>query len=278
MPKPSQDSHYWALPIQGITRAQEELATQKVRVRYFFYDKYSPTSFPKVCGELLQTPLDGILMAPVLPKPFEAFLKEIPEGTPYVFFDSFISDARPLTSIGQDSFQSGVLSAHLMKILVQDGGAVIAFRVQPADYHIEERINGFLSACRQGRMKVHVFDTDGNRGGEARRRSFRKALDQVPDLRGIFVTNATTNQIAALVKAEGLAGKVHVIGYDPIEENVRWMRDGVIDFLISQQSERQGYEGIRALYRHVVLKMPVPAKIMTQLDIVTRENADYYRS
>ncbi len=278
MPKPSQDSHYWALPIQGINRAQEELATQKVRVRFFFFDKYAAGSFAKVSAELLRTPLDGILMAPVLPKPFEAFLKEVPDRTPYVFFDSFISEARPLTSIGQDSFQSGVLSAHLMRILIQDAGDVIAFRVQPADFHIEERINGFLHACRRGRMKVHVFDTDGTRVGETMPRSICKAIGKVPDLRGIFVTNATTNQIAALVKAEGLAGKVHVIGYDPIEENVRWMREGVIDFLISQQSERQGYEGVQALYRHVVLKMPVPGKVMTQLDIVTRENADYYRS
>ena len=278
MPKPSQDSRYWALPIQGINRAQEELATQKVKVRFFFYDKHSAGSFAKVCAELLRTPLDGILMAPVLPKPFEAFLKKVPEGTPYVFFDSFISEARPLTSIGQDPFQSGVLSAHLMRILVQDSGDVIAFRVRPADDHIEERINGFLQACRRGRMKAHVFDLDGNRGGDARRRAFRKAIGRVPRLRGIFVTNATTNQIAALVKAEGLAGKVHVIGYDPIEENVRWMREGIIDFLISQQSGRQGYEGIQALYRHVVLKMPVPGKVRTQLDIVTRENADDYRS
>ncbi len=279
MPKPSQDSHYWALPIQGITRAQEELATQKVRVRYFFFDKYAERSFPKVCTELLQTPLDGILMAPVLPRAFEEFIKEIPDTLPYVFFDSFISEAKPLASIGQDSFQSGVLSARLMQILVHDAGDVIAFRVLPRDYHIEERINGFLSYCHQAcRVNALVSDIDGNRGGETLRRAFDKAVARTSDLRGIFVTNATTNHVAALVRARRLEGKVHVIGYDPIEENVRFMREGVIDFLISQQSERQGYEGIRTLYRHVVLKMPVESKIMTQLDIVTRENVDYYRS
>jgi LacI family transcriptional regulator len=278
MPKPSQDSHYWALPIQGIARAQEELATQNVRVRYFYFDKYSAGSFPKVCAEVLQTPLDGILMAPVLPKAFEAFIGEIPDTVPYVFFDSFVSNAKPLVSIGQDSFQSGVLSARLMRILVPRGAGIAVLRVLPEDYHIDERLNGFLTYSRQNGLITRVFDVDGNRTGEARRRAFQKVLAQTPDVQGVFVTNATTNQIAANIKSQGLAGRVHVIGYDPIEENVRLLREGVIDFLISQQSERQGYEGIRALYRHVVLKMPVESKIMTQIDIVTRENVDYYKS
>ena len=49
----------------------------------------------------------------------------------------------------------------------------------------------------------------------------------------------------------------------------------MIDFLISQQPERQGYEGIIALFRHVVLKEPVLPKVMMQIDIVTSENVDY---
>jgi LacI family transcriptional regulator len=279
MPKPSQDSHYWALPIQGITRAQEELATHKVRVRFFFFDKYSAGSFAKVGREVLQAPLDGILMAPVLPRAFEEFIRDIPDDQPYVFFDSFVSQAKPLTSIGQDAFQSGVLSARLMQILVQNEGGVAVFRALPADYHIDERLNGFVTYCRQNsHVETRVFEIDGNRRGETGRRALQKCLDQTPGLRGVFVTNASTNQVAAHIESQGLRNKVHIIGYDPIEENVRLMRQGVIDFLISQQSERQGYEGIRALYRHVVLKMPVESKIMMQLDIVTRENMDYYTS
>jgi LacI family transcriptional regulator len=279
MPKPAQDSRYWELPIQGINRAQEELASHRVRVRFRFFDKYSPGSFPQAAAGLLEAPLDGLLMAPVLPGPFEALVKKLPPGLPYVFFDSFLSRAKPLASIGQDSFQSGVLSARLMQILVRDAGGVAAFRVLPRDYHIDGRLEGFVTfARRNSGMKVRVFDVESVPSGEARCRAFRTAFDQVPDLRGAFVTNATTNRVAACVKSLGLRDRVHVIGYDPVEANVKLMREGVIDFLISQQSERQGYEGIQALYRNVVLRLPVESRIMTQLDIVTRENVDYYRS
>jgi LacI family transcriptional regulator len=97
-------------------------------------------------------------------------------------------------------------------------------------------------------------------------------------LKGIFVTNAITHQIARYIKAHAPEKGIHVIGYDLIEENVRYLKEGWIDFLISQQSERQGYEGIYTLYRHVVLKEAVEKNVMMPLDIVTAENIDYYNS
>lgn len=81
-----------------------------------------------------------------------------------------------------------------------------------------------------------------------------------------------------LLIAPAASRKIPIIGYDLIDENVRYLREGVIDFLISQQPERQGYKGISTLYRHVILKEPVPKKVMMQIDIVTSENVDFYRS
>ena len=68
-----------------------------------------------------------------------------------------------------------------------------------------------------------------------------------------------------------------LIGYDLIEENIAFLKEGIIDFLISQRPEVQGYQGIYALYRHVVLNERIQDKIMMQLDVVTKENIDYYQ-
>ena len=69
--------------------------------------------------------------------------------------------------------------------------------------------------------------------------------------------------------------RVRLIGYDLIEENIKYLKEGIIDYLISQSPEMQGYQGIYTLYRHVVLNENVDEKIMMQLDIVTKENIDY---
>ena len=63
-----------------------------------------------------------------------------------------------------------------------------------------------------------------------------------------------------------------MIGYDLVDENIRLLREGAIDFLISQRPGRQGYLGILVLYRHVVLNETVDRTIMMPIDIITREN------
>lgn len=278
MPKPSQDSQYWTLPMRGINRAGKSLAGQKVRVQYFYYDKYSESSFQKNSSEALKSSLDGLLIAPVSSLLFSDFIKTIPQELPYVFFDSFIPDANYLSYIGQDSFQSGILSARLMELMVEDPGTVAIVKVLPQDYHIEDRVSGFNHYCRKcERITTKIYTVDGHWDARFRIRIFKKICEENRDLRGIYVTNASTHHIAEYVKNHLLQTKVHIIGYDLIDNNVSLLKQGWIDFLISQQPEKQGYEGIYTLYRYVLLDEAVKKKIMMPLDIVTKENIDYYQ-
>lgn len=279
MPNPSQDSMYWTLPIKGIGKAQNELAPQKIAISYFYYDKYSEASFNSISKHVLEANLDGLLIAPVLPNVFDRFIKEMPDDLPYVFFDSFIPNANYISYIGQDSFQSGILSAKLMEMMVKEKGSIAVLKVLPEDYHINDRVDGFLSYCEKcPDFETKVYDIDGGWSSDERNKVFQRIISENENLRGIFISNASTHQIAEFIKSRSLQLKIHIIGYDLIEDNIKYLREGVIDFLISQQSEKQGYEGIYSLYRYIVLKEPVEKKNMMQLDIVTKENIDYYRN
>ncbi len=281
MPLPSQDSGYWALPLRGINRAMEYLSGHRIELKYFFYDKYAQGSFPAIAQEVLNSKLDGLLIAPVLSRIFDKFVQEIPAQVPYIFFDSFIPKANYVAYIGQDSFQSGLLSGKLMHLLVPAGSSVAVIKVLPEDYHIEDRVNGFLTYFKsESSITIQVYEMHGNIENKGCETLLRKMLREHPNLKGIYITNASTHKIAKAVKQLNLSPekRARVIGYDVIENNIRFLKEGVIDFLISQQSERQGYEGIINLYRSIVLKEPVEKKIIMQLDIVTRENIDYYQS
>ncbi len=278
MPKPAQDGSYWALPLKGIGRAAADLQAQRVEVRHFFFDKFSEASLESAGREVLAARLDGLLLAPVVPGFFERFLRLVPAGLPYVFFDSFVPRTACLSAIGQDAFQSGVLSARLMQMLVKDPGHMAVLRVLPGDYHIDDRVNGFLSFCRKcPHVTTGIVEIGGHGDPGRGRKALEGLLGKRRDLKGVFVTNAATHLAAASLKSCGLGRKVALIGYDLVPENVRYLREGLINFLISQQPERQGYEGITTLYRHVLLKEPVERKIDMQLDIVTSENVDYLR-
>jgi len=279
MPKPAQDGMYWALPAAGIARAGRELKAQRVEIRYFHYDKFSAASVSGVRREVMRNALDGLLIAPVPSRVFEDFLSALPAGMPYVLFDSFIPKADYVSYIGQDAFQSGVLSARLMQMLAPPPNRLAILRTLPEDYHIDDRVRGFASYFRQAgpENKVEVFEINTHGSAEYREGVFSHIVAG-NNLSGVFVTNASTHQMAEFLKKNATERRVHVIGYDLVDDNVRLMRDGAIDFLISQRPERQGYMGIQTLFRRVVLNETVERTIMMPIDIIARENLDHYRT
>ncbi len=50
---------------------------------------------------------------------------------------------------------------------------------------------------------------------------------------------------------------IRIVGYELLKQNLEYLNDGVIDFLIHQKPEDQGYMGITHLYKKSVLKEPV---------------------
>jgi len=277
MPGPEQDSGYWRIPVKGIERAQRELHSQKVKVEYFFYDKFLEKSFLDEFDRLLGSNLDGLLIAPVLSRAAGQVVGRISGQLPYVFFDSNIPDAACLSTIGQDAFKSGILSGKLMHTLAQAGGCIAVIRLLPEDYHIDNRVNGFREYFRdRPGFRIKTYEANGGWGEEEFRALVGRMLGENEDLRGVFVTNVCVHKIAEQIAAFPQFAGVRLIGYDLIEKNVRYLKEGVIDYLISQRPDIQGYQGIYSLYNWVVLLAKVREKIMMPLDIVTAENIEYY--
>ncbi len=278
MPELIQDSKYWENPVKGINKAQSELKSHKVKIEFFHYDKYSEKSFKTNVLQVLEANLDGLLIAPVLSNAFHKFVQTIPPNLPYVFFDSKIPNSKSLSYIGQDAYQSGILAAKLMSQIINDRGSIAIIRVLPEDHHINRRADGFHSYFKDNnKHRIVIYDVDGNGDRKLFKKCYRRISSENNDLQGIFVTNVSTHKIADQIIEASLKDRVRLIGYDLIEENIKYLREGIIDYLISQSPEMQGYQGIYTLYRHVVLNENVDEKIMMQLDIVTKENIDYYQ-
>ncbi|MBN1480946.1 LacI family DNA-binding transcriptional regulator [candidate division KSB1 bacterium] len=277
LPMENQDSGYWQKTVQGIRRAEDDLKSQRVKVKYFHFNKFSERSFEKMAQKALDADVDGLLVTPGPEKAFHFFMNKA-HNVPVVIFGTTITDVNCISCIGQDAFQSGVLAGRLLDLLVSSNSSVAVIEMMPVDDHIENRSRGFVSYFRNlNHIKVHNYRADGN--GDTRHfyNLFKRMLKEHDSLKGVFVTNANTHKIAAQIEEMELEGKVHLVGYDLIEENIHYLREGVIDFLISQRPDIQGYQGINALYRHVVLNDSVREKIYMQIDIVAKENIDYYQ-
>lgn len=281
MPQPIQDGGYWTLPEIGIKKALDELRIYGISIRNFYYDKYSHDSFQKTVRSVIEQMknLDALLIAPVLSKDAEQFISFIPPTIPYVFFDSYIPNASCLSFIGQDSYQSGVLSAKLMMMSVQNDGPVAVLRILPEDYHIEDRVSGFKSFFEKHcRNPLRVYDADRIQSENVFQSVTKILIEENPDLGGIFIPSACAGQVARFLCDNPPGRKIHLIGYDLTQENRKHLENGILDFVISQRPETQGYRGVYSLYRHVVLKEKMEKNMTMPIDIVTKENVAYDRN
>ena len=69
-----------------------------------------------------------------------------------------------------------------------------------------------------------------------------------------------------------------LIGYDMIGENMEYLENGTIDFLICQKPEEQGYKSTMAMFNYL-LKGKMPARFnYSPIDILIKENCDCYKT
>ena len=277
IPYSERDSDYWEMLQKGIDQAIAEEATFNVHRHYFFFDRYSESSFLQAGKDALEKGVNGLIIAPVLLNACRKFIAFIPPEVPYVYVDSTIPETDPLAFIGQNSFQSGVCGARLMRMLIGDNGDVVVLRMLPNDFHIDERVKGFLSFFEKKKSpEVHVFEVSGSCSEHEFADVLTTIEKKVPRCKGVFVTNAAAHRVVKALRASGCKEK-RVIGYDCTEKNRRLVTDGAIDFIISQNTEQQGYMGINTLFRHLVMKETCVSEVHMPIDIVMAENISYYQ-
>ena len=67
------------------------------------------------------------------------------------------------------------------------------------------------------------------------------------------------------------------MGYDMVEKNAMCLREGSISFLIAQHAYMQGYNCIDTLFKAIVLKQEVPPVNYMPIELLSKENVDFYR-
>jgi LacI family transcriptional regulator len=144
--------------------------------------------------------------------------------------------------------------------------------------HLIEKEEGFRKYFKQvgihTHYQVHRLEL-GNPDSATFAHQLTKIIKDHPNLKGIFVTNSKAYEIAFYLEKHRLT-HIKLIGYDLLPKNIHYLENGVIQFLINQNPKAQGYWGIYQLSDHLVFKKDIlPIKYLP-LDIITKENLNYY--
>jgi len=281
LPQPPSDEGYWNKPVLGIQKRITELKQYGIEVQPFTFSQTDPSSFMANAEKMLEFCPDGVVMAPFFLKESNLLIQQLKEKRiPFVFIDSDIKEAGQVGYIGQDSYQCGMVAGKLLNYIIPaDGNILVLHFAKEMDNqnHLGLRERGFYQWFASQKEHTHQVSTIEIPDAESESwmpLMYKKIRDE--NISGIFVTNSKVFYVGRLVKKFGLKN-LGIIGHDLLKENIVYLKDEIVQFLICQRPEEQGYNAINKLFRHVVQKRQVEEKNFTSIDIVTKENVDYYK-
>ncbi|QGY48270.1 substrate-binding domain-containing protein [Maribellus comscasis] len=279
-PEPPSAEGYWNKPFIGVKKRISELKPYGIQIEHFTFNQPDSKSFAAEAKKIVELQPDGVVLAPFFKKESVHFIEQLKENNiPFVFIDSEIKNAGHLSYIGQNSYQSGFVSAKLLDLSLRTGNIMVIHFAKEMDNqnHLVQREIGFYDWFQVSNKEKHeiftteIADTDTDLWME----KIKKEITE-KNIRGIFVTNSKVFYVGRMVEKYGLSD-LKIIGHDLLKENTDFLKKGIVQFLICQRPEEQGYNAINKLFRNVVQKRKVSEENYTSIDIVIKENIDYYK-
>lgn len=281
LPNPVQDE-YWSQSEQGIDQAGHEWAQYPVELTRYHFDLYKKASFATAVKKLLKSAPDGILSAPIFTKEATEFFKTCKElDIPFVLVNNNLPQSGPLSFIGQDLYQSGMLGAELLHQGERAEGTYAILHIYDdieSSRFLNEKERGFKDYFKEqdGGKGYKVISLDLNYTHIPTLESELKELLSNTRLRGILVTTSTGAKVVSKLLEKGGKKNVKLVAYDLIRDNIAYLQSGIIDFLINQNSKRQAFVGIKQLTNHLLFRKTVVPNYLFPLEVITRKNLQSY--
>ncbi|EAQ99731.1 LacI family DNA-binding transcriptional regulator [Maribacter sp. HTCC2170] len=267
---------YWKPARKGIKSAAQEFKPFGVLVEEFLYNPYDKESFIHRSNEAMNVDPDVVLMAPLFQEESIKVYELCKERKVLLaLFNNYIDSIQGEFFIGQDLEQCGRIGANLIDKMVKKDYeiAIIHINMEP---HMQLKENGFRNyfkelGYQENKLTIKRFNTSNLANFENEVFSFIKTN---PNIKAFFVTNSKVHLLVA--ELQKFKFKCTVVGFDLLDENIKYLENGEIDFLIHQKPKRQAYLGVGYLAEYFLFGKPVPTQRFLPIDIITSENVKYY--
>lgn len=282
IPQVSKETDFWEAPLKGIRRAETEIKQYGVNIHQYFFDLNDKDSFKKQVKKIIADKVDGIVMAPSFVKESVYFSNKCRElKIPYVFINSDIPDQESLCYIGTHLVKSGYLAAHLIDYALSDHEKILVVNISKEidnHHHLLRKEEGFRAYFKDHQKSNQIVKIDIRQTDDTSVEKILTGLfDTHQDIQAVFVTNSRVASVAHYLEQSGKKGLL-LVGYDFLKENIELLKRQTIDFLICQKPEEQGYRSVMVLYQHLVMSALIDKVQYMPIDIITKENYEFYNN
>ncbi len=280
VPEGGSNNPYWEKPLKGIADGATEIGVYNSEVDIYKFSTTNEKSFRDIVKKVIEDKPSGVIFNPVFKTASLDFIEVMDSlQIPYVFIDIDLEKGNNIAYYGQNSRQSGKVAAKLMSKAIPDNSAILIVKLsnhKVITSHIEKRIEGFLDffkgdkKCGQNFISVEIDLLEKNE----LEHTLKKVFEENANIKGVFVPNSKVYKVARFLK-DGQNSSL-LLGFDLIQQNTAFLKEGIIDILISQKPEEQGYKSVMALFNYIVTRKEIQKQNYSPIDIIIKENIDYY--
>ena len=218
----------------------------------------------------------------------DAVNKAVDAGIPVVTLDSDLPNSKRIAFVGTGNYDAGYNGGLKLAELVGENGKV-AILTKVGQDNLEKRVQGYRDALAKfpAVKIIRVADTKSEVPMAAQ--AAAAVLSAVPDLAGFGCVEAAGGAgSATAVKEAGLAGKVRIVAMDRDNDILNYIKNGIIDATVVQQTALMPYYGLMILYQLNHHEIPissdnaaagvsgVPRYIDTGTILVDRSNCELF--
>lgn len=283
MPKHESEA-YWEEVEEGQKKACEVRRDFNVKIHIHYFKRNDRETFTEECEKVLESNVDGVIIVPSRLDMTSEFTNKLHERSiPFIMLDSYMPDLKPLAFYGQDSFASGYFAARMLSLIAHNEKRIMLMKqtidgIAVASKQQDNREVGFRHYMRDHYPNVEIIEVDLPYGGN--KKEYNSILENFfnnnPDIHHCITMNSKAHLVGDFLLKTNRRD-VQIMGYDMVEKNARCLRLGSISFLIAQHGYMQGYYSVDTLVRAIILKKNVEPVNYMPIEILTKENVDFYR-
>ncbi|UMB55177.1 substrate-binding domain-containing protein [Lutibacter sp. A64] len=279
---PSFDSNnlFWKSPLLGISKAAEEVLSFGVEVNKYTFDQLDNKSYFKSFKKLIEVNPEAVILTPLFFNETKKMVNILDEKKiPYIFLNIEMNGFNNISFIGQNSYKSGYLSGKLMHLCTEHEANYLITDIESKLYNnnvIEGRVQGFKAYFNSNKIpfKTTSLKFEDLKNLDYVKQQLKNVFENHSNISGILVPSSRISTISSCINSEKLR-TLSLIGFDTTDQNIEYLKNDKITFLISQKSFNQGFKSVKIMADYLIQNTIPQEKIYSPLEIITKENLEF---
>jgi methyl-accepting chemotaxis protein/ribose transport system substrate-binding protein len=269
---------FWMQVKEGVLYAKKELAKKNCIVDFMPIEDITLQKYLDAVNKCIDENYAGIAMVGYYEELAPLVDRAYSKGIPCITFNSeFETPSKRLTFVGQNAYDSGVISANTVAKKIGEKGNVLVVTSDKSITNHELRRSGFNETLSNYKDINTVGLIECHDSNDEAYKKVKDYLSKNKDIDAVYIVAG--GQMGALnaLADYNLTGKVKVVLYDFMRDILEAIAKGTVTAAIGQDPFRQGHDPIIYLYNNAMTgELPPDKNMWTKIDVVDKSNVGNY--